>query len=171
MNRRILVAGVGNVFFGDDGFGVEVARRLASESWPAGVSVQDYGIRGLHLAYDLLDPVDLLVVVDALHRGDPPGTVTLLEPDLEDEILVTADAHGMNLPVVFSTVSALGGTMPPVRIVGCQPASVGEAMGLSPVVAAAVDPAATMIRTIISQDRTPAGTRENAVSDSQEIEP
>jgi hydrogenase maturation protease len=81
VSPRILVAGVGNVFRGDDGFGVAVARRLAHEPLPPGVELRDYGVRGVHLAYELLDGYDLLVLVDAVTRGSPPGTLYVIEPD------------------------------------------------------------------------------------------
>lgn len=150
MNRRILVAGVGNVFFGDDGFGVEVVGRMGRERWPATADVRDFGIRGLHLAYELLEPLQLVIIVDALAHGEPPGTVTLLEPELDPEVLATADAHGMNLPVVFATVRSLGGELPRVLLVGCEPANTREGMGLSEPVAAAVPEAIAMIRELLA---------------------
>ena len=85
MSARILIAGVGNIFFGDDGFGMEVVRRLSLQP-PEGAQVIDFGIRGLHLAYALLEPLDLLLVVDALSRGGAPGTVYALEPDLDSGV-------------------------------------------------------------------------------------
>ena len=80
--ERILIACIGNIFLGDDGFGVEVARRLMNRQYPEGVQVIDFGIRGMDLAYTLLDDYDTLVLVDAVPRGDPPGTLYLIEPDL-----------------------------------------------------------------------------------------
>lgn len=165
MNRRILVAGVGNVFFGDDGFGVEVVGRMGRERWPAGVEIRDFGIRGLHLAYELLDPLRLLVIVDALGHGELPGTVTLFEPELDPDVLSTADAHGMNLPVVFATVRSLGGELPRVLVIGCEPANTQEGMGLSEPIAAAVPEAIAMIRELLtgkvqSISRPPLGAQE-----------
>jgi hydrogenase maturation protease len=145
---NVLVAGVGNVFLGDDGFGGEVARRLAREALPAGVEVADFGIRGIHLAYRLLEPVSLLVVADLARRGGPPGTLYVIEPDLGALPPGGADAHGFDLPSVFAAVKDLGGRLPPVRIVGCEPASVDEGMGLSPPVEAAVGPAVALVREI-----------------------
>ena len=153
ITRRVLVAGVGNVFFGDDGFGVEVARRHAAERLPDEVEVADYGIRGIHLAYRLLERPDLLVVADALPRGEAPGTVYVVEPDLAagpDE--AAADAHGMSLPAVFAAVRAMGGALPRVRIVGCEPADVGEGMGLSPAVAAVADGAVSLLRGLVEAE-------------------
>lgn len=148
---RVLVAGVGNLFLGDDGFGVEVARRLATVPLPEGATVTDFGIRGVHLAFELLDPPDLLIVADAVCRGDPPGTVTVLEPDT-DAAAATADAHGMDLPAVFANVRAMGGVPPPVLIVGCEAADVDERMGLSPVVEDAVEPAVAVIRELLARE-------------------
>lgn len=155
MSERVLIAGVGNVFLGDDGFGVEVARRLAAEPLPEGAAVADYGIRGLHLAYRLLEPLDLLLVADALPRGNPAGTLCVVEPDLAEEPgEATADAHGMNLPAVFAAVRAMGGSLPRVRIVGCEPADVDERMGLSPAVAGAVEPAVSLLRELLERELT-----------------
>jgi hydrogenase maturation protease len=152
-----LVAGVGNVFLGDDGFGVEVARRLAVAA-PAGVEVGDYGIRGIHLAFRLLDPPDVLVLVDAVARGGPPGTLYVLEPDLAAALAGraegdAADAHGMDLPAVFAAVQSMGGALPcVVRVVGCEPGDVGERMGLTAAVAAAVEPAAALVRSLLERE-------------------
>jgi len=150
---RVLVVGVGNVFLGDDGFGVEIARCLAAEELPPGVEAKDYGVRALHLAYALLEPRDLVIVVDAVRRGDPPGTLTLLEPALEGGAAAAApDAHGMDLGSVFSAVRALGGTLPRVLIVGCEVAGIGEGIGFSPAVEAAVGPAVELVREVVERE-------------------
>src|ERR1700716_4694998 len=81
-SKRILIACIGNIFLGDDGFGVEVAQRLMKRQYPEGVRVVDFGIRGIELAYTLLDDYDSLVLVDAIPRGGSPGTLYLIEPDL-----------------------------------------------------------------------------------------
>src|SRR6185369_14690375 len=94
--KRVLVAGIGNVFFGDDGFGVEVARQLG-EPLPRGTRVADFGIRALHLAYELLDPPDLLVVADCMARGGPPGTLYVVEPEEVGAASPITDGHGMNI--------------------------------------------------------------------------
>lgn len=146
------MAGVGNVFLGDDGFGVELAGRLARESLPAGVRVEDYGIRGLHLAYDLLEPLELLVVLDATARGGEPGTLYVLEPDPEALEPCLADAHGMDLGAVFAQVRALGGALPRTRVVGCEPATVAEGMGLSEPVRRAVDAAVDLVRDVLRRE-------------------
>src|SRR5437764_13350491 len=109
---RILVAGVGNLFRSDDGFGPEVARRLSALPRPHDVRVVDYGIRGLHLAYDLLEPWEVLVLVDAVPDRGAPGTVTLVEitnPELPAGAPV--DAHGMDPATVLATVTSLGGRL------------------------------------------------------------
>jgi hydrogenase maturation protease len=149
---RVLVAGIGNVFLGDDGFGVEVARRLGGEALPAGVEVADYGVRALHLAYALLDGPERLIVVDAVSRGERPGTLYLIQPALEAAADEVPDAHGMSLRVVASLVRGLGGALPPVRLVGCEPAFVGERMGLSPVVEDALPRALAMVRRAMTED-------------------
>jgi hydrogenase maturation protease len=150
---RVLVAGIGNVFRSDDGFGPEVAGRLAGSPLPDGVRVVDYGIRGLHLAYDLLDPWDALVLVDALPDHGSPGAVVLLEID-GNSVRGDAgvDAHGMDPATVLATLAALGGRLPPrTRLVGCQVAGTGDGMGLSPPVAAAVDEAVRVVRAVLHE--------------------
>jgi hydrogenase maturation protease len=147
----VLVAGVGNVFFGDDGFGVEVARRLAAAPLPPGVEVRDFGIRGIHLAFELLEPRALVVLVDAVQRGGAPGTLYVVEPAL-DEAPAAADAHAMQLPAVFAAVRAMGGTAPRLLLVGCEPASC-DALELSEVVRAAVEPAVELVIEIVRRER------------------
>jgi hydrogenase maturation protease len=151
--RRVLVAGIGNVFLGDDGFGCEVARRLrASALLPPHVDVVDAGIAGLHLAYKLLDGYDLFIAVDAVARGDAPGTVYVLEPSVDDVPAARADAHSVDLPSVLATVRAMGGRLGRVVVVGCEPADVDERMGLSPAVEAAVEPAMRRVRQLAEGD-------------------
>src|SRR5438128_2567978 len=131
--NRVLIAGVGNIFLGDDGFGVEVAHRLACESWSTDVSVTDFGIRGVHLAYELIAGYELAIIVDTVSRGAAPGTIYLIEPDLESvSCCSVSDSHDMVLDNVFSMVRTLGRSMPPrVLIVGCEHADFGEKIGLS----------------------------------------
>jgi len=156
MMKRILVAGIGNIFLGDDGFGVEVARRLAERALPDGVRVVDYGVRGLDLAYALLDDYDALILVDIAPRGQNPGTLYLIEPRLDDEGQVAPDAHGMDPVKVLSLARTLGAR--PIRtfVVGCEPAFVLDGddfedvvVELSGPVRAAVDEAVTMVETLI----------------------
>ncbi|GIF77794.1 hydrogenase maturation protease [Asanoa siamensis] len=143
----ILVAGIGNVFLGDDGFGPAVARALVERGDPpAGVRVVDYGIRGLHLAYDLLDGVDALILVDALPGDAAPGTVTVLEVGPTDlPAGAGVDAHAMDPATVLATLRRLGGSLPPTYVVGCRPAALDEDLGLSPAVAAAVPEAVAAV--------------------------
>jgi hydrogenase maturation protease len=162
MSRGVLVAGLGNIFLSDDGFGIEVANRLATGPLPAGVRVADFGIRGVHLAYELLDGYDGLVLIDAMAMGESPGTVAVIEPDADgglvpDEEAPVVDAHSMSPEVVLATLARLGGGVPRVYVVGCQPASLDEDMGLSPPVAAAVDGAVELCRRLINEFVQPAG--------------
>ncbi len=159
--RRVLVAGIGNIFFGDDGFGVEVARRLASRAFSEHVKVADFGIRGIHLAYELLDGgYDTTVLVDATPRGETPGTVYLIEPTLGADDLgaaapSAADAHSMSPGAVFTLLSSLGGVPGRVLIVGCEPGNTEEGIGLSDAVAAAVDAAVTLIIDVVARETGP----------------
>ncbi|GAA3745768.1 hydrogenase maturation protease [Streptomyces tremellae] len=151
---RVLVAGIGNLFLGDDGFGPEVVRRLADPAGrPPGVRVVDYGIRGMHLAYDLLDGYAALVLVDACPGEGPPGTVTVLEVGADDLGEGEFDAHGMNPVAVLANLGQLGGTLPSTFVVGCVPADLGEGIGLSAAVAAAVPEAADAVRALLGRIR------------------
>ena len=153
MRTRYLVAGIGNVFFGDDAFGVEVARRLSAVPLPPAVRVEDFGIRGVHLAYELLDDIcDTLVLVDALPLGDEPGTIAVLEVDADDVVSDSGvvEAHSMNPAVVLSALHMLGGHVDRVLVVGCQPAVIDEGMGLSPAVEAAVDEAVRIVFDLVT---------------------
>jgi hydrogenase maturation protease len=150
---RILVAGVGNIFLGDDGFGVETARRLASQALPGHVEVVDIGVRGVHLAYQLLDGYDTLVLIDATARGGEPGTLYLIDagPSGGTEPRgVPLDGHRMTPDAVLAlldTLCAGTGATPPRRtlVVGCEPASVEEGIGLSKPVSRAVPDAVRLV--------------------------
>ena len=121
--RRVLVAGIGNVFLGDDGWGVALAGRLAERALPAGVTVVDFGIRGLDLAYAMQDGFDAVVFLDATPRGGTPGTLYVIEPELE-AVETTADAHGMDPVQVLALARTLGATtLPRTLVVGCEPAT------------------------------------------------
>jgi hydrogenase maturation protease len=148
---RALVAGIGNIFFADDGFGVEVARRLDEREVPAGVRVADFGIRGVHLAYELLDGYDLLVLVDAMSLGEAPGTVAVIEVETDAaEPSGGLDAHTMTPATVVANLERLGGHVERIVIVACQPAAIEEGIGLSPAVAAAVDGAADLVLDVLN---------------------
>jgi hydrogenase maturation protease len=149
---RVLVAGIGNVFCKDDGFGVEVARRLATRP-PPETKVGDFGIRAIHLAYELLDPPELCIIADCTTRGGAPGTVYVIEPDADEAIGDLADAHGMNLAAVFAAVRQLGGRMPRTLVVGCEPEHIEPGMGLGCRVSFAIDEAIGVIRELISDHR------------------
>ena len=139
---KTLVAGIGNIFFGDDAFGVEVAGRLAGRELPAGVRLGEYGIRGIHLAYELLEGYDTLVLIDAVPIGQPAGTVAVIEVDMDDVVSagdVGIDAHTMSPASVLGTLGHIGGRVERVLVVGCQPESIEERIGLSAPVAAAVE--------------------------------
>jgi hydrogenase maturation protease len=146
---RVLVAGIGNLFHRDDAFGTEVVRRLAGQEVPAGVRVVDYGVRGMHLAYDLLDAWDALVLVDALPNRGRPGALTVLEVGPDDLGEARLDAHGMDLGSVLSSLRLLGGRLPRTLIVGCQVRDVDEGMGLSAPVAGAVAAAVNTVRILV----------------------
>jgi len=118
---RILVAGVGNVFLGDDGFGVALADRLARAGLPPGVEVVDFGIRGMDLAYAMQDGYDAVVLLDATPRGQAPGTLYVIEADVDDDGELEFQAHGLDPATVLALVRALGGRPPRTLVVGCEP--------------------------------------------------
>jgi hydrogenase maturation protease len=157
MAARILVAGIGNVFLGDDGFGPEVLRHAADPQARRvlpGVAVDfvDYGIRGMHLAYDLLEDWDAVVLVDAVPDRGRPGRLHVFEADHET-LSSTAglEAHSMDPAAVFGTLAALGGTAPTTIVIGCEVADVDEGMGLSGPVTAAVPAALAAIDDVLSE--------------------
>lgn len=152
--RRVLVAGLGNVFFGDDGFGVEVAQRLAREPLPVDVAVLDVGIRTMHLAYELLEATGLLVLVDAAARGGAPGTLYVIDPEeeLSRERPVLPDAHAANPFSVLATLAWVGGRLPRTLIVACEPEDLSGTMSLSESVQAAIEPAMLIIRELIEDE-------------------
>jgi hydrogenase maturation protease len=149
VGRGVLVAGVGNLFLGDDGFGPRVVQSLAVGGVPEHVRAVDYGIRGMHLAYDLLDEYDALVIVDCLPGDGGPGEVVVLQVGPEDLGHGDIDAHGMDPFAVLSSLERLGGTLPPTYVVGCRPLTVEEGIGLSKPVQDAVPAALTAVRTLL----------------------
>lgn len=157
---RVLVAGVGNIFLGDDGFGSEVIRAMAGRTPPDGVDVVDFGIRGVHLAYQLLDGYDVLVIVDAAPRGREPGTVSLLEvdPRVPAPEAPVVDAHGMQPAAVLSLLGSLGGHVERVYVVACEPASTDDGIGLSEPVGAAIPAAVAMVEELVRTG--PASAKE-----------
>jgi hydrogenase maturation protease len=154
----MLIAGVGNIFLGDDGFGVEVATRLSTESLPDWVRVADYGISGMHLAYDLAEGFETTVLVDATPRGGEPGTLYVIEvePGSADASgIPLLDGHGMQPDVVFGMLKTLGADVGRVLLVGCEPASIDAGIGLSAPVTAAVGEA---VRILVDLVRAETGT-------------
>jgi hydrogenase maturation protease len=180
VTARMLIAGVGNIFLGDDGFGVEVASRLATADLPDWVRVADYGISGMHLAYDLAEGYDSTILVDATPRGGEPGTVYVMELDTSAPSAAAApaaheapaapemhtaheapgappagsgipllDAHGMQPDVVLGMLNLLGAEPGQVFLVGCEPASTEEGIGLSEPVTAAVDEAVRIVLDLV----------------------
>ena len=153
-----LVAGIGNIFLGDDAFGVEVIRRMPRTQLPENVKVIDFGIRGFDLAYSLMDEsYDLIILVDAVTKGGTPGTLYVIEPSLEQHIDVEGpgeamDAHGMNPMRVFNLVKKMGGRFKRILILGCEPETLGPEeglMGLSQPVDHAVDEAVLMLGRVL----------------------
>jgi hydrogenase maturation protease len=147
---RTLVAGVGNIFMSDDAFGVEVVRRLADHPVPDEVTVTDFGIRGIHLAYELLEGYDRLILIDAISRGGPPGTLYVLRPDEITSNGKVMDAHSMDPMAVFAYLASIGGEPVPTLIVGCEPASLEDDMGLSEPVERALDEAVALVLGMVS---------------------
>ncbi|ACZ86739.1 hydrogenase maturation protease [Streptosporangium roseum] len=149
---RILLAGVGNVFLGDDGFGVTVARRLADMDLPDGVGVTDFGIRGIHLAYELTGGgYDATILIDAASRDGPPGTLYVLEPSPDECPGSFVDAHAMTPESVLALAGTLGGATGRVLLVGCEPADLSPGMELSPRVADAVGRAVELVLELVGQ--------------------
>lgn len=149
---RVLVAGIGNMFFGDDGFGPAVVRHMvAMHDVPKQVRVVDYGIRGLHLAYDLLDGYATLIVIDTLSGRSAPGELTVLEVGADDVGSGDVDPHGMAPVAVLASVRQLGGTLPPTWVVGVQPLNLDEGLDLSPPVQAAVSRASEIVMSLLTK--------------------
>lgn len=156
---RILIAGIGNIFLGDDAFGVEVARRLSGRELPHNVRVTDFGIRGYDLAYALLDGYDTTILVDACPRGAPAGTLYVIEPDLNDlggpeQQQSAVEAHSMNPLNVLRLATSMGGSLKRVLLVGCEPGTLGPEegqMGLSQQIEAVVDEAVKLVESLIAK--------------------
>jgi hydrogenase maturation protease len=153
MKKRILVAGIGNIFFGDDAFGVEVVRELLRESAPDGVHVQDFGIRTFDLAYAVMDGYEEVILIDAMSRGEAPGTVYVIEIE-PNQVggMEPVDGHTINVTGVLQTVNVLGGTSGRVHLVGCEPGIFEtDQIGLSLCVQAAVPKGVEMVKELIAE--------------------
>ena len=165
----ILVAGIGNIFLGDDAFGVEVAHALQRRRLPEGLVVKDFGIRGFDLAYTLLDPWDAVILVDAMARGHAPGTLSLLEPALEKSD-TALNPHGMDPVQVLHLATSLGKISAQVLVVGCEPHDFGDEvegrMGLSTPVQAAVEAAADLIMELTTTGEVKLCTRKSLLAHS-----
>jgi hydrogenase maturation protease len=162
----MLIAGVGNIFLGDDGFGVEVAKRLAGLDLPDWVQIADYGISGMHLAYDLANGYDTAILVDTAQRGGEPGTLTVIDTSEERQQDESAgplaesrlfDAHGMQPDVVLGMLDMLGAGSARILVVGCEPASLDYGMELSEPVAKAVGEAVRVVLDLVAEAGTDAG--------------
>jgi hydrogenase maturation protease len=160
MTPTILVAGVGNIFLGDDAFGVEVARSLSRRRLPEGVLAKDFGIRGFDLAYTLLDPWDAIIIVDAMPGGEAPGTLFVVEPNLAGlgdpaSSDMALNPHGMDPVQVLNLAASMGTISAQVLVVGCEPNDFGDEldgrMGLSSLVQASVEAAANMVEELVGR--------------------
>ena len=159
-STRVLVVGVGNVLHGDDGFGVEVARRLGERPLPPGVTVAETGIGGIHLVHELMAGYDALVVIDAVDRGRAPGTVMVIDAEVvdvgelrsEERHDLLADMH-LATPERALMVAKATGVLPErTIIVGCQPAEIETlGIGLTSTVNDAVATAVTEVERCVSE--------------------
>jgi hydrogenase maturation protease len=156
---RVLVAGIGNIFLGDDAFGVEVAQQLLRRPQPDGVRIVDFGIRGFDLAYAMLEPNEVVILVDATSQGGAPGTLYVIEADTgppQNGQTPEIQAHSMTPAAVFHLIRAMG-EQPPGRVlvVGCEPLTFGPEelgqMGLSDPVAAAVPGAIELVEQLVAE--------------------
>jgi len=178
-SRRVLIAGIGNIFLGDDAFGSEVARRLQARHWPAGVRVVDFGIRGFDLAYALCDGNDLTVLIDATPRGGSPGTIYVIEPDLSELVddsraAALVDAHSLDPLQVLLMAHAQGAALKGIVLVGCEPADLGGdegRLGLSDPVAAAVDEALDVVTSLVRNFLDLGGIGGESLAGSAMVEP
>jgi hydrogenase maturation protease len=157
---RILIAGIGNIFLGDDAFGCEVARRMMGRPLPAGVRVVDFGIRGIDLTYALVDGCDIAILVDAVPRGEASGTIFLIEPDMNTEPdfadgIALIETHNMDPAKVLASVRSQGGQVRRVLLVGCEPTPIDPEMDmqmeLSPPVLAAIDGTIEFIELLVQK--------------------
>jgi len=156
--RKILIAGIGNIFLADDAFGVEVANRLATQSFPPGVRVVDFGIRGFDLAYALMEGYETTILVDAYPGEGEPGTLFVVEPDLAEinqgVSQSTVEAHAMNPVSVLRMAAGMGAQLKRILLVGCVPATLGPEegqMGLSEPVTAAVGEAVKLVASLVTR--------------------
>jgi len=159
MTERMLIAGIGNIFLGDDAFGIEVVQRCAGR-WPSSVRVTDFGIRGFDLAYALMNGPEFAILVDAAKRGGSPGTLYLIAPDLPGGAAPeqgSFEGHSLTLEHVFRLVTTMGGSLPRLLVVGCEPTPLSQeeeefgCAGLSPAVQDAVPEAICLIESVVQK--------------------
>ncbi|HVX62162.1 MAG TPA: hydrogenase maturation protease [Pirellulales bacterium] len=157
MSSRILVAGIGNIFLGDDAFGVETVKLLAGRALPPGVQAVDFGVRGLDLTYALLEDWQAVILIDAAPCGGAPGALYVIEPELDEAsepASLPLDAHAMQPDRVLRLVASLGGRVRHLLVVGCEPSPLEGydiQSGLSPPVAAAVNEAADLVESLLAK--------------------
>lgn len=167
---NILVAGIGNIFMGDDGFGVEVAKRLHDRPWPGGVRIIDFGIRSFDLAFALVDDCQVAILVDALQRGEAPGTLYVLEPnlsDLDELSPVSMEGHSLYPAQVLQMARLYGNPPERILVVGCEPAVIGfdsgGELGLSSAIQASLDEAVRLVESLVQKIRQEQMTSNEAL--------
>ena len=174
MTARMLVAGIGNIFLGDDAFGVAVVEQLSRRDLPPEARIVDFGIRGLDLAYALLDDYEFVLFIDAMPRGGPPGTVYVIEPELHqagaNDPPPTIEMHHMDPVRVLRLAEAMGARIDSVVVIGCEPSACDSEdmqMGMTAAVQAAVAEAADMAELVIRRvlDASPARQSDRSFAD------
>jgi hydrogenase maturation protease len=180
LKNGVLVAGVGNIFLGDDAWGLEVVRRLDQTQLPADVRVEDFGIRGVHLAYEILNGYEKVILVDAAPQGDAPGTVSVIEIDPKATAATSdgfgetgagvMDAHRMDPASVVALVGSLGGDVGRLLLVACEPESLEEGADLSAPVLGAVDKGVETVRELIVEDADAGDDASSSVSDGTDLD-
>ena len=155
MTGPVLIAGIGNIFFGDDAYGSEAARRLMREEWPENVRVVDFGIRGFDLTYALLDGYETVILLDATARGGPPGTLYTIEPDLSGMQTGEVETHGMDPMRVLAVARSMGAEWKRLLLVGCEPEPDSAdpdgpgCMGMSEAVQRSLDETVQVVRRLV----------------------
>ncbi len=177
---RVLIAGIGNIFLGDDGFGVEVARRLSDRRWPEEVRVADFGIRGLDLAYALMDNPEVVFMIDAAPRGGPPGSLYVIEAEIGSDDAAgrfQIEPHSMDPVKVLRMAAGMGAAPARVVVIGCEPEAIAEdelAMEMSAAVRLAVDQAVSLVVRLVEQlfndGKLPVGVRSAMQLEIQEVQ-
>jgi hydrogenase maturation protease len=160
--RKILVAGIGNAWMGDDGFGAEVVKRLGEVELPRGVAVMDFGTGGLNLAYEVMRGYDALLILDISEQGGTPGTLYVIEADVDSveagiEDGDTLNPHGMDPKTMLRFVKSIGAWPGKVVVIACEPQTVAEiGFQLSESVAGALEPAVKLVLDTIGELQTDA---------------